>query len=197
VLTGGSEGSTQSFKIKLFAVSVALADCLGLLLMALVITNLILYSSGRRIGVVFPVKSDSKAISKKGNAAFIDDEKRATGQVSFGVYWLYAAKAFKGFHVIVLLILQSCWQGLQIASDYWLAHSTADPSKFQPSQFITIYSELTLGSGFFVLLRSLLTAFGGVMTAQSFFVSLLSCIMRAPIAFFDTTPSGRILTRVR
>lgn len=164
--------------------------------MALVITNLILYSSGRRSGVVFSVKSDSKAISKKGKAAFIDDEKRATGQVSFGVYWLYLAKAFKGFHVIFLLILQSCWQGLQIASDYWLAHSTADPSKFQPSQFITIYSELALGSGFFVLLRSLLTAFGGVMTAQSFFVSLLSCIMRAPMAFFDTTPSGRILTRV-
>lgn len=163
--------------------------------LSLVITNFVFLSSGRRSGIVL-AKSDSKAVSKKGKAALVDDEQRATGQVSLGVYWLYATKAFKGIHIIVLLILQSCWQGLQIASDYWLAHSTADPANFQPVQFITLYSELAFGSGFFVLLRSLLAAFAGLMTAQSFFVSLLSCIMRAPMAFFDTTPSGRILARV-
>ena len=164
--------------------------------LSLVITNFVLLSSVRRSGKVLPVKSDSKAALKNGKTALIDDEKRATGQVSLGVYWLYATKAFEGFHVLVLLILQSCWQGLQIASDYYLAHSTADPTDFRPVQFITSYSELTFGSGFFVLLRSLLTAFAGLMTAQSFFDSFLSCIMRAPMAFFDTTPSGRILTRV-
>ncbi|KAG0583130.1 hypothetical protein KC19_3G111800 [Ceratodon purpureus] len=155
----------------------------------------VLASSVRRSGKVLPVKSDSKAALKNGKTALIDDEKRATGQVSLGVYWLYATKAFEGFHVLVLLILQSCWQGLQIASDYYLAHSTADPTDFRPVQFITSYSELTFGSGFFVLLRSLLTAFAGLMTAQSFFDSFLSCFVRAPMAFFDTTPSGRILTR--
>lgn len=142
------------------------------------------------------VESDSKAASKKRKAVLVDDEQQATGQVSFGVYWLYATKAFKGSHVIVLIILQTCWQGLQVASDYWLAHTTADPTNFQPVQFITIYSKLAIGSGLFVLLRSLLTAYAGRVTAQSFFVSLLSCIVRAPMAFFDTTQAGRILSRV-
>lgn len=142
------------------------------------------------------MKEDSKAASKKGKASLIDDEQRATGQVGLHVYWLYATKAFRGFHFIVLILLQTCWQGLQIASDYYLAHSTADQAHFQPTRFITTYSELAFGSGFFVLLRSLLVAFAGLMTAQSFFVTLLGCIIRAPMSFFDTTPSGRILTRV-
>lgn len=152
--------------------------------------------SGRMIIKTLHLKHDSKTVFRKAKASFIDDEQRATGQVSLGVDLLHAMKAFKGFHVFVLLVLQTCWQGLQIASDYWLAHSTAYPTNFQPAQFITMYFELVFGSGFFILLMSLFTAFAGLMTAQSFFDSLLNCIMRAPMAFFDRTPSGRILSRV-
>ncbi|CAN1274161.1 ABC transporter C family member 4 [Linum perenne] len=35
----------------------------------------------------------------------------------------------------------------------------------------------------------------GLVTAQSFFSEMLQSILHAPMSFFDTTPSGRILTR--
>ncbi|KAJ7294959.1 hypothetical protein O6H91_05G079100 [Diphasiastrum complanatum] len=141
------------------------------------------------------IRQLSKQLSKQGKAELFDDEERAMGKVSPAVYWLYATKAFHGFHVIVLLVFQTCWQGLQIASDYFLASSTSNQTNFQPTHFILVYAALAFGSGAFVLLRSLLVAFAGLITSQSFFVTFLRSIIRAPMAFLDTTPSGRILSR--
>jgi ATP-binding cassette subfamily C (CFTR/MRP) protein 1 len=45
--------------------------------------------------------------------------------------------------------------------------------------------------------RSFLVAFIGLQTANSFFKQILNSILHAPMSFFDTTPSGRILSRVR
>ncbi len=99
--------------------------------------------------------------------------------------------------MIVLIIIQTCWQGLQIASDFWLAQSTSTKESFVPSRFISVYAELAMGSGAFVLMRSLLVAFVGLKTAQHFFLDMIQSVFRAPMSFFDATPTGRILSRVR
>jgi len=44
-------------------------------------------------------------------------------------------------------------------------------------------------------MRSLLVSISGVRTAQEFYCNMLDSIFRAPLPFFDTTPTGRILTR--
>lgn len=153
-----------------------------------------LFCSGRKSDKMILVEGDSKPVSRKRKAVFADNEQTPPGQASSGVYWQYATEVCKGRHFFAFLILQSCWQGLQIASDYWLAHYSTN---FQSSiRFITVYSELALGCAFFVLLKSMLTAHMGLLTAQSFFVSLLGSIVRAPMTFFDTTQPGRILSRV-
>jgi ABC-type multidrug transport system fused ATPase/permease subunit len=36
----------------------------------------------------------------------------------------------------------------------------------------------------------------GLLTSEKFFKNMLHCIMRAPMSFFDSTPTGRILNRV-
>jgi hypothetical protein len=76
-----------------------------------------------------------------------------TGRVDPGVYIAYATKALRGAHVPVLLLIQVVWQGLQIASDWWLAHSTSEGSSTNPRSFIGIYALLALSSGVFVLFR--------------------------------------------
>jgi ABC-type multidrug transport system fused ATPase/permease subunit len=132
-----------------------------------------------------------------GSANIIDDEERAIGQVDWRIYWAYCTKVLAGSHVIALIIIQTCWQGLQIASDFWLAQSTSAQESFVPSRFISVYAELAMGSGAFVLMRSLLVAFVGLKTAQHFFLDMIRSVFRAPMSFFDATPTGRILSRVR
>jgi len=146
--------------------------------------------SGRKSDKMILVEGGSKTVSKKRKAVFTDAEQRQTS--SQITYWQYATKVCRGWHVIAFLILQICWQGLQIASDYWLAHYSTN---FPSIRFITVYSELALGCAFFVLLKSMLTAYMGLLTAQSFFGSLLGSVLRAPMTFFDTTQAGRILSR--
>lgn len=132
-----------------------------------------------------------------GSATLIDDEERAKGQVTFKTYWAYCTKVFKGGHVVALIVIQICWQGLQIASDFWLANSTSTQKTFQPKRFITVYGELAIGSGIFVLMRSLLISLVGLQTAQKFFMEMVESVFDAPMSFFDKTPTGRILSRVR
>jgi ATP-binding cassette, subfamily C (CFTR/MRP), member 2 len=85
-----------------------------------------------------------------------------------------------------------------MAGDYWLAYETSaeNASSFQPSIFIDIYAIIAVIVVVFVSLRAFLVAFLGLQTAQVFFRKILNSILHAPMSFFDTTPSGRILSRV-
>jgi len=128
-------------------------------------------------------------------SSLIDEEERAIGRVNMSIYWAYWTKSFQGLHIIVLLFIQTCWQALQILSDFWLAFFTSEGTSINPRKFISVYSYLAIGSGFFVFMRSLLISVSGLRTAQEFYHNMLDSIFRAPMSFFDTTPTGRILTR--
>ncbi|GLJ44146.1 hypothetical protein SUGI_0920790 [Cryptomeria japonica] len=129
-------------------------------------------------------------------STLIDEEERAVGRVNMSIYLAYWTMSFQGLHVIVLVVIQICWQALQILSDFWLAFFTSEgKASMKPRRFISIYSYLAFGSGFFVLIRTLLIAFSGLRTAQKFYVNMLNSVFQASMSFFDTTPSGRILTR--
>lgn len=85
-----------------------------------------------------------------------------------------------------------------MASDYWLAYETSgeNASSFQPTIFIEVYAIIAAISIVLITLRAFLVAFLGLQTAQMFFRKILNSILHAPMSFFDTTPSGRILSRV-
>lgn len=122
--------------------------------------------------------------------------------MSAAVYWAYLTHAMGGWHVPLLIGVQLLWQALQIGSDWWLAAYTSEssasgPDPVTPGGFLWLYSLLALGSALFVFLRTAVIAWAGVSTAQAFFRGMLRAVFRAPMAFFDSTPVGRILSRVR
>lgn len=47
-----------------------------------------------------------------------------------------------------------------------------------------------------MVFRALLVSIAGLLAAQKYFLSMIRCIFRAPMSFFDSTPAGRILNRV-
>ncbi|KAK4766985.1 hypothetical protein SAY86_014736 [Trapa natans] len=142
-------------------------------------------------------KSSDPNSSEKGSLKLIKDEERETGKVSLHVYKLYCTEAFGWWGVAFILLLSLLWQGSLMASDYWLAYETSEDraTSFNPSMFIQVYGIIALISCLIIIMRALSVTLFGLKTAQIFFGQILRSILHAPMSFFDTTPSGRILSR--
>ncbi|XP_022745998.1 putative ABC transporter C family member 15 isoform X1 [Durio zibethinus] len=135
----------------------------------------------------------------------VQDEEREKGSIGKEVYWSYITTVKGGVLVPIILLAQSSFQVLQIASNYWMAWASPPTSETAPTSeteptlgmnfILLVYSLLAVGSSLCVLVRAMLVAVAGLWTAQKLFINMLRSVLRAPMAFFDSTPSGRILNR--
>ncbi|KAI3668267.1 hypothetical protein L6452_43344 [Arctium lappa] len=139
----------------------------------------------------------SKSSSIIGTSKLIEEEERETGRISLNVYKVYVTEAFGWWGVIIVLLFSLMWQGAQMASDYWLAYETSDDraASFNPWLFIEVYTAIAGVSFLLVFGRVISSTLLGLKTCQIFFKQILHSILHAPMSFFDTTPSGRILSR--
>ncbi|KAG2961765.1 ABC transporter C family member 11, partial [Phytophthora cactorum] len=135
----------------------------------------------------------------KDTTRLIEDEEREEGRVSAAVVWQYF-NAMGGLKVLVLLlVIQSLWQGCQVGSDLWLSHwtgqkgNTYDASRTQYN--MTVYALLGGGSALMVLARAVTTATAGLHASRKLFRLLTHALLSAPLRFFDANPIGRILNR--
>ncbi|CAL2236948.1 unnamed protein product [Prunus armeniaca] len=135
--------------------------------------------------------------SDKGTSKLIKEEEKETGKVSLHVYKVYCTEAYGWWGVVLVLSLSLLWQATLMAGDYWLSYETsADRAvAFKPSVFITVYAIIAAISFLVVSVRAFSVTIVGLSTAQIFFKQILHSILHAPMSFFDTTPSGRILSR--
>lgn len=134
--------------------------------------------------------------SAKGGSKLIDEEVRETGQINFEAYKNYWTESFGWYGVGAFMLIALLSQASSMSSDYWMQYEISPRTTFRPSLFISVYWIITAVSGGFFAMRTFLVSFMGLRTAQRFFNQILHSIMHAPMSFFDTTPSGRILTRV-
>lgn len=141
----------------------------------------------------------SPEITEKGGK-LVQEEEREKGSIGKEVYWSYLTAVKGGFLVPIILLAQSLFQVLQVASNYWMAWTSPPTTEGKPvlemNLILLVYTLLAVGSSLCVLLRAMLVATSGIQTAQKFFINMLHSVHRAPMAFFDSTPTGRILNRV-
>lgn len=137
--------------------------------------------------------------SNRGTSKLIKEEERETGRVGLHVYKQYCTEASGWWGVVMVLMISLLWQASLMMSDYWLAYETSEERAmvFNPSQFISVYGIIAAVSVMLVAIRAFSVTALGLKTAQIFFGQILRSILHAPMSFFDTTPSGRILSRVK
>ncbi|KAH7838796.1 hypothetical protein Vadar_031269 [Vaccinium darrowii] len=135
--------------------------------------------------------------SNRGTSKLIKEEERETGRVGLHVYKQYCTEASGWWGVVMVLMISLLWQASLMMSDYWLAYETSEERAmvFNPSQFISVYGIIAAVSVMLVAIRAFSVTALGLKTAQIFFEQILRSILHAPMSFFDTTPSGRILSR--
>ncbi|KAF5732819.1 Multidrug resistance protein ABC transporter family [Tripterygium wilfordii] len=140
----------------------------------------------------------SLEITEKGGK-LVQDEERETGSIGKEVYWSYLTTVKGGILIPIIILAESSFQVLQLASNYWMAWATPPTSEAKPifgmNRVLLVYILLEVGSSSCVLVRSSLVAIAGISTAQKLFTNMLQRMLRAPMAFFDSTPTGRILNR--
>ncbi|XP_071175210.1 multidrug resistance-associated protein 1-like isoform X1 [Mytilus edulis] len=143
---------------------------------------------------------------KKDVEKLIEDEKREKGKVAWKVFMMYLRAIGLGaaFWIFILYLL---YQGASIASNIWLSQWTDDKElqdrskantteyKDRNMMFLGVYGGLGIVQGIMVLIYSLVAILGQVRASGQLHYDMLNNIMKAPMAFFDTTPVGRIVNR--
>uniref|UniRef100_A0A453FX41 ABC transmembrane type-1 domain-containing protein n=3 Tax=Aegilops tauschii TaxID=37682 RepID=A0A453FX41_AEGTS len=129
----------------------------------------------------------------------VQEEERERGRVGFWVYWKYLTLAYGGALVPFVLLAQMLFEVLHIASNYWMAWAAPASKDVEPPvsmyTLIYVYVALALGSSVCTFVRALFLVPAAYKTATLLFNKMHVSIFRAPMSFFDSTPSGRILNR--
>jgi ABC-type multidrug transport system fused ATPase/permease subunit len=140
-----------------------------------------------------------KAVSAKGTeeerGKLTDVESKESGAVTLGVYTAYARMA--GYCMCFTLVaLAVSLNAQQIIVNWWLSRwsvANESPNPKTLDYYLSIYFGLGLGACSLIFSYQILAALGGLTAASRIHGRMFTALLGAPLAFFDTTPSGRLL----
>uniref|UniRef100_A0A1Q3FS39 ABC-type glutathione-S-conjugate transporter n=2 Tax=Culex tarsalis TaxID=7177 RepID=A0A1Q3FS39_CULTA len=126
----------------------------------------------------------------------IDEEKSEIGNVEWKVYRHYVKSIGISFS-ITTVISSLLYQTFSVGSNLWLSKWSMDQNNDTSVRdtYLSVYAALGVGHAFASFLCDLIPLLGAWKAAVYLHNHLLSSILRLPLSFFDTTPTGRILSR--
>ncbi|KAI9475895.1 MAG: multi drug resistance-associated protein MRP [Benjaminiella poitrasii] len=126
-------------------------------------------------------------------------EESAKGSVTWSVYKQYvkSCSVYGVISVFIFLVLSQVAQvGTNIWLKYWSSSNQDSGSNNRVWFYLTIYAIIGWSSTIFAMLQTLIVwVFCAIRSARVLHSEMLETIVRSPMAFFDTTPLGRILNR--
>ncbi|GFO38358.1 multidrug resistance-associated protein 1 [Plakobranchus ocellatus] len=154
-----------------------------------------------------PPKIDTKGnVTGKKPSRLIEEEKVEKGRVRMAVYKALF-RSFGCLPAVTVVFFLLLYSGANMASGFWLSEWTNDAylknetnkgtGKYssETNTYIGIYAAIVLvqilGNAAFVMLTNVQM----VSASQRLHSAMLTSIFHQSVAFFETTPSGRILNR--
>ncbi|XP_037399860.1 canalicular multispecific organic anion transporter 2 isoform X3 [Pygocentrus nattereri] len=130
----------------------------------------------------------------------IQAETTETGRVKFKVYWEYA-KVVGPLLSIFICFLYASQSAAAIGANIWLSQWTNDArnntiAHEKVHMRVGVYAALGITQGLLILANCFLCrAYSMLKAAHTTHLNVLHAVLRAPQAFFEATPSGRVLNR--
>ncbi|WJX71039.1 Multidrug resistance-associated protein 7 [Trifolium repens] len=155
------------------------------------LVNVALSQASRNITQSFVKKQCEET---KGNQ-LIKQEEREIGDTGFKPYLQYLNKMKGYIFFSVATFCHIVFVVSQILQNTWMA-ANVDNRHVTTLQLVLVYFWIGLSSIFFMVIRSLLVVSLGLHSSKYLFLQLMNSLFRAPLSFYDSTPLGRILSRV-
>ncbi|KAK7391292.1 hypothetical protein VNO78_19706 [Psophocarpus tetragonolobus] len=125
----------------------------------------------------------------------IKQEEREKGDQGFKPYIQYLNQNKGYIYFSVAALSHLTFVVGQILQNLWMAANVDNP-QVSTFELILVYLLIGVISTIFVSMRILATVALGLQSSKSLYLELLNSLFRAPISFYDSTPLGRILSRV-
>lgn len=142
-----------------------------------------------------PLCAEEQLITPVGEQ-LIKQEERETGYTGLKPYKQYLGESNGLFYLLMAIFSHLLYMVGQLGQNLLLA-ADLQSSRISKLNLILIYSSIGFGMSVTLLFRSYVVIDLGLKSSKSFFAKLLTSIFRAPMSFYDSTPLGRILSRVR
>jgi ABC-type multidrug transport system fused ATPase/permease subunit len=147
---------------------------------------------------------EAKAKLKQSGKKLVKEEEREEGSVAGSAYFHYARAG--GIVVAsATFVIQGIGRASEVLSGFWLAlwaerafraDQEGEPfSKGTTNFYVGIYAVFGLVGVLGLTLRAIAIAIHRLRASKQLHNDLTERILRAPVAFFDVTPVGRILNR--
>ncbi|CAA6665913.1 unnamed protein product [Spirodela intermedia] len=141
-----------------------------------------------------PEKQQKTPLGSVGDQ-LIKKEERERGDTGLKPYLLYLGQNKGFFNFALAGLMHLSFVVGQILQNTWMAANVQNPA-VSNLRLITVYLLVGILTTVFLFFRSMFTVFLGLESSKSLFSQLLTSLFRAPMSFFDSTPAGRILSRV-
>ncbi|GAB5358528.1 hypothetical protein AAMO2058_000466100 [Amorphochlora amoebiformis] len=179
-----NEGEEES-DIDLNSVQVSLGECISLL------RRKMRRFEGRTLDTRCMDQITEQLSGKAENA-----EGRAHGLIAWSDFKVYLGAFGSKFTVSVLVIAAIAGAGLGVAGNIWLSiWSERNQGGMRAIIDLIIYTSIGAANSALTALTTILLTINSLVASRILHGLMLSGILAADMAFFDVTPSGRILNR--
>ncbi|KAI1344554.1 P-loop containing nucleoside triphosphate hydrolase protein [Xylariaceae sp. FL0016] len=125
----------------------------------------------------------------------MQDEDQESHAVTWRVYASFLASNSSTFLVVACFPFLIAAQGCSLMTAQWLAWWSSNRFDLPRSIYIGVYASLAIGAFVFLYIFSVLVATCCISSSRTMMNKAIRRVIRAPVAYFDTTPLGRLLNR--
>ena len=137
-----------------------------------------------------------KAQREQPATALMQQEERSTTSPGWEIWARYLSASGTFLNLPIMIILISLCVGSTIVSGIWLSYWSSNTfPNLSLGEYMATYACLTVSQGITLYMQAVHIKSAAARASRTMFQQAIHRVLRAPVAFFDTTPLGRLTNR--